>query len=92
MQARFILKKTILTEKTAWLIERRNVYTFEVPLDANKVDIKLAVEAVFEVKVERVRTARRPPVACRFKGRAGFTSETKRAIVKLRAGDKIVAY
>lgn len=92
MQSRYVLKKTILTEKSAWLIERRNVYTFEVPLDADKLDVKAAVESVFGVTVERVATMRRQSVACRFKGRLGMTSETKRAMVKLRDGDKIAVY
>ena len=92
MQSRFILKRTILSEKTAWLIERRNVYTFEVDLAATKLDVRHAIESVYGVSVDRVRTMRRQSVACRFKGRLGSTSEKKRAVVKLKDGDSIELY
>lgn len=92
MQSRYIIKSAVITEKTAWQIERRNVYTFVVPLDATKVDIKRAIESVYAVKVECVRTMRRQSVSCRFKGLRSSTSEIKRAIVKLRTGDRIETY
>ena len=92
MQFRYVLKKAILTEKSAWLMERRNVYTFEIPLEATKQDVKIAVEAAFGVTVERVRTMRRQSVSCRFKGRLGMTADSKRALVELLDGDSIVSY
>ena len=49
-----VLKKPVLTEKTMTLQANENKYTFDVDVNANKVEIKQAVEAMFGVKVESV--------------------------------------
>ena len=49
-----VLKKPVLTEKTMTLQANENKYTFDVDVNANKVEIKQAVEAMFDVKVESV--------------------------------------
>ena len=53
-----IIKAPIITEKSNDQIEKGNKYTFKVSLDANKVEIKQAVEAIFNVKVVDVNTIR----------------------------------
>ena len=57
MEARDILIKPIITEKTTALMEERK-YTFRVPLAATKVEIRQAVEQIFKVKVQAVNTMR----------------------------------
>ena len=52
-----VLIRPIITEKTTLLMQE-NKYTFQVPLNANKVEIRKAVESIFNVKVEKVATIR----------------------------------
>ena len=85
-----IIKRLLLTEKSTRLTEQGNQYVFEVFPDANKVEIRRAVEQLFKVNVLEVNTLNRKGVATtgrRF--RAGFTSDRKRAVVTLKAGQKI---
>ena len=49
-----VLKKPVLTEKTLMLQQTENKYTFDVDVNANKVEVRQAVEKMFDVKVERV--------------------------------------
>ena len=51
-----ILKKPIISEKTEYLIENTNTYTFEVDKHATKIDIKDAIEKLYDVKVQKVNT------------------------------------
>jgi len=87
-----ILKRPIVTEKMTALQEKGH-YAFEVDLSANKIDIAKAVEKKFNVKVLDVRTVRHKGKAksqMTRKGRfAGRTSAWKKAIVRLKEGDKI---
>ena len=50
-----IIKRPIITEKSSGLVDKLQ-YTFEVAVDANKVEIKKAIEAIFNVKVKAIRT------------------------------------
>lgn len=89
-QAQYIIKRLDLTEKGSRLTEHDNKYLFEVVEDANKVEIKRAVEALFKVKVTGVNTLNRQGKAKRNRrGQIGFRPSWKRAIVTLKAGDKI---
>ena len=89
-QPQQIIKRMDLTEKGSRLTEKDNKYLFEVVSDSNKVEIKRAVEALFKVKVLAVNTLNRIGKAKRNRrGGVGFTSDWKRAIVTLKAGDKI---
>ena len=63
--------------------------TFKVPLDASKPEIKLAVERLFEVKVEAVNTLRVKGKTKRFRGRPGRRSDYKKAVVTLAEGQSI---
>jgi len=88
--AQHIIKRMDLTEKGSRLSERENKYLFEVAEDANKVEIKRAVESLFKVKVTGVNTLNRQGKAKRNRrGQVGFRPDWKRAVVTLQSGDKI---
>ena len=86
-----IIRRPIITEKSALFAEKA-VYTFEVSKDANKVEIKKAIEEIFEVKVVAIRTVnvhRKPKRMSRYEG---FKSAYKKAIVRLEPGQTIKAF
>lgn len=83
-----VLMKPMVSEK-AFLLMEENKYCFLVDRDANKIEIKHAVEKLFDVTVVNV-TTRNYDGKMRTMGRhSGRRPATKRAIVKLKAGDKI---
>jgi len=85
-----ILIKPVITEKATMDSELRNRYTFEVNTNANKVEIKKAVEATYGVSVEKVRTINvRPDRKTRYTGK---TNAVKKAIVQVAEGDTIDFY
>jgi large subunit ribosomal protein L23 len=84
-----IIKKPLITEKATDDSATRNAYHFQVPLDANKVEIRQAVEHLFEVKVVAVNTARTKPKWRRRGYTQGHTKPWKRAMVTLAEGDAI---
>lgn len=85
---RDILIAPIISEKSYALLDE-NKYTFLVRPDANKTQIKQAVEAVFGVRVTNVNTLNRTGKAIRTKIGYGKRNDTKRAIVSLAQGDRI---
>lgn len=85
---RSILRSPVITEK-ATILREGNTYTFRVDPRANKIQIRQAVESIFEVKVESVRTLPLPRKKKRQGVAVGMTSKGKKAYVKLRAGDSI---
>lgn len=85
---RDLLLKPVITEKSSQMMQD-NKYTFKVPLTANKVEIRQAVEAVFKVKVEKVNTVRVLGKTKRVGRFVGKRSDYKKAIVKLAEGEKI---
>ncbi|MDR1434112.1 50S ribosomal protein L23 [Candidatus Endomicrobiellum devescovinae] len=89
MDMRNIIKKPIVTEKAAVLKEKHNKYTFVVDKDANKFQIKQAVESLFNVKVESVHTSNYLGKSKRMGMPAGYRSDWKKAIVKLGEGQEI---
>ncbi len=89
-EAQQIVKTLVITEKGTRLMEAENKYLFKVFADANKVDIKRAVEELFGVSVEKVNTLRRKGKMKRERtARYGRTPGYKRAIVTLKEGDSI---
>ncbi|MBY4798167.1 50S ribosomal protein L23 [Collinsella sp. AGMB00827] len=88
MNAHNVIIRPIISENTYALMEN-NRYTFEVAKDANKFQIKDAVEEIFNVKVVRVNTLRVKPKIKRVRYVAGKTRSWKKAIVTLREGDTI---
>lgn len=85
---RDIIKGPIVTEKTAALNEN-NTIVFSVDPKANKTQIKQAIEAVFNVKVESVNTLNAPTKKKRVGRYTGRTNKVKKAIVKLAEGSSI---
>jgi len=86
-----VLKRPVITERTTDMMAEKK-YVFEVPLNANKTEIKQAVEKVFGVKVEAVNTVRVPAKPKRYGKYSGYTSEWKKAIVKLTDDSKELAF
>ncbi|HHT98712.1 MAG TPA: 50S ribosomal protein L23 [Acholeplasma sp.] len=87
-----IIKAPIITEQSMKLVEQQNRYTFKVDTKANKVEIKKAVEAIFNVKVLSVNTANVLPKFKRMGKYEGYKSAYKKAVVKLVDGQKIDAF
>ena len=85
MNVNDIIKYPILTEKT-YLQMQENVYTFAVDRKATKIEIKKAVEFIFQVKVESVNTFNVPKKEKRIGRYTGYTNSYKRAIIKLAEG------
>jgi large subunit ribosomal protein L23 len=85
---RDIILKPVISEKSYGLLED-NKYTFVVHPDANKTQIKIAIEQIFNVRVLDVNTLNRAGKRKRTKAGFGTRKDTKRAIVSLKAGDKI---
>ncbi|MDP4804260.1 MAG: 50S ribosomal protein L23 [Pontimonas sp.] len=85
---RDILIAPVISEKSYGLLDQ-NKYTFIVSPDANKTQIKIAVEQVFGVKVLSVNTNNREGKRIRTRMGFGRRASTKRAIVSVAAGDRI---
>lgn len=81
-----VIIRPIVSEKSYNLIDANGQYTFEVQPTANKTEIKLAIEEVFGVKVEKVRTLNRKGKTQRTRAGIGKRKDTKRAIVTLKSG------
>jgi len=87
--ARSLIRKVLITEKGTVLREKQNQYTFEVARDANKIEIKQAIEKIFSVKVDDVRTMQMHGKEKRQGRFAGRRSDWKKAIVTLKPDQKI---
>jgi len=84
-----IILGPVITEKGTYMLGE-NKYVFKVPLNAGKIEIKKAVEELFKVEVEKVRTMRIKGKIRKWGGRAvGKTSQWKKAIVRLKEGNTI---
>ena len=86
---RNVLVKPLMTEKSMQRKEELNAVTFKVTVDANKVEIRQAVEKVFNVKVATVRTASHEGKWKRMGKHEGRRPSWKKAVVTLRPGHKI---
>jgi large subunit ribosomal protein L23 len=90
MDHRDVILRPVVSEKSMALLDE-NAYTFVVAPDANKIEIREAVEAIFNVKVAKVNTLNRN--GKRRRNRRSFTfgkrPDTKRAIVTLADGERI---
>jgi large subunit ribosomal protein L23 len=84
-----IIKRPLMTEKTTLQRETDNQYTFEVDRSANRVEIKRAIEQVFDVRVASVRTMQNKGKV-KMRGRImGKRKDWKKAIVTLMPGERI---
>jgi large subunit ribosomal protein L23 len=84
-----IIKRPLITEKTSIQKEAANQLTFEVDRKANRVEIRRAIEKIFNVKVEAVRTMQ---ISGKIKRRGrtlGKRRDWKKAVVRLRPGERI---
>ena len=89
MLASEIIKKPIITEKSMLLVEELNKYTFSVDKRANKIQIKNAVQELFNVKVVSVNKIVTTPKKKRVGQYQGFKPQVTKAIVTLAEGNKI---
>jgi large subunit ribosomal protein L23 len=85
---RDVLLAPVVSEKSYGLLDE-NKYTFLVTPDANKTEIKIAVESVFKVRVTDVNTLNRQGKKRRTRYGYGKRPDTKRAIVTVAAGERI---
>ena len=85
---RDVILAPVVSEKSYSLLDN-NSYTFLVHRDANKTEIRQAIEAIWNVKVVGVNTINRKGKVKRFRFQMGRRPDSKRAIVKLAEGDKI---
>ena len=83
-----VIRRPIITEKSS-LASEANAVVFEVAIDANKPQIKEAVEGLFNVKVKAVNTTVTKGKVKRFRGRLGTRKDVKKAYVPLEEGNSI---
>ena len=84
-----VLLSPHVTEKTSVALQERNQYAFRVRRDATRTDVRRAVELMFEVQVEGVQIVNEPGKTRRFAQRTGRTQDSKKAYVRLAAGQSI---
>lgn len=87
--ARDIIVRPLVTEKTIRSNEADNTVVFEVAKGTNKIQIKQAVEEIFNVKVDSVNIVNQKPKTKRMGRYVGKTKNLKKAYVKLKEGSKI---
>jgi large subunit ribosomal protein L23 len=84
-----VIVRPLVTEKGVHRAARNNHYAFEIHPQATKIDVRRAVEQLFDVVVEKVMTQNRRGKTRRYRQRTGVTSVWKKAIVKLDAEHRI---
>ncbi|MBV9572880.1 MAG: 50S ribosomal protein L23 [Acidobacteriales bacterium] len=87
-----ILQRPVITEKGLAIKENQNTLVFRVAKAASKTEIKQAVQSIFKVKVNSVRTANYPGKERRRGKFAGYRPDWKKAYVRLKAGEKMPEY
>ncbi len=89
MESTSVIIKPLVTEKSTHQQATRNVYAFQVHADANKQQIKQAVEKIYDVKVTDVRTMNRKGKPRRSRFKMTHTSPWKKAVVVLAEDSRI---
>ncbi|MDE2180477.1 MAG: 50S ribosomal protein L23 [candidate division NC10 bacterium] len=84
-----VIRRPLITEKGTDLKDQTNQYLFEVARDANKIEIKRAIESLFRVKVRQVRTLSVKGKKKRLGRFVGRTSDWKKAVATLKEGETI---
>lgn len=92
LESHQVIKRPLVTEKGMHASERLNAYSFEVHPLATKHDIKRAVEELWEVRVDEVRTQNRKGKPRRHRMALGRTRNWKKAVVKLHDEDRIAFF
>lgn len=87
-----VIVRPVLTERSTAMSQTQNVLTFDVARDANKIEIRKAVEALFQVKVEAVRVANVQGKLKRQGRSVGRRPDWKKAYVVLKAGEKMIEF
>ena len=87
-----IIRRPVITEKSSVLKDRNREICFEVDPAANKIEIKNAVEQLFNVKVDRVRVMAKKGKKRRVGRSEGWRKDWKKAYVKLKEGEKMIEY
>jgi len=90
--SRSIIKSPLVTERGTQLRESQNKYLFKVDKDANKLEIKQAIQDLFKVRVTKVTTQIVPGKMKRLGRFEGRRPDWKKAIVTLAEGDRIELY
>ncbi len=84
-----VIVRPVLTERSTAMTQERNVLTFDVAQDANKIEIRKAVETLFSVKVDAVRVVHVNGKIKKVGRSIGRGPDRKKAYVKLKAGEKL---
>jgi large subunit ribosomal protein L23 len=87
-----IIRRPVITEKGLAVKETQGTLVFQVAPTATKTEIKEAVQAIFKVKVDSVRTANFPGKERRRGKFAGYRADWKKAYVRLKSGEKMPEY
>jgi large subunit ribosomal protein L23 len=87
-----VIRRPLITEKGMTVKETQNTLVFEVALKATKTEVKQAVETLFKVKVDGVRTATVEGKERRRGKFSGYRADWKKAYVRLREGEKMPEY
>ena len=87
-----VLRRPLITEKGMGMKEAQNTLVFEVALKATKTEVRQAVESLFKVKVDGVRTATVEGKERRRGKFSGYRPDWKKAYVRLQAGEKMPEY
>ncbi len=87
-----IIRRPVITEKGLAVKETQSTLVFQVAPTATKTEIKEAVQAIFKVKVDSVRTANFPGKERRRGKFAGYRPDWKKAYVRLKSGEKMPEY
>lgn len=84
-----VIKRPLFTEKGGSLKEENNKILVEVSTEANKIDIKKAMEEIFKVKVEKVATIKTQGKWKKYGRSVGRRPDRKKAIITLKKGEKL---
>jgi large subunit ribosomal protein L23 len=87
-----IIQRPVITEKGLAIKEHQSTLVFQVAKAATKTEIKEAVQSIFKVKVDSVRTAMYPGKERRRGKFAGYRPDWKKAYVRLKSGEKMPEY
>ncbi len=87
-----IIRRPVVTEKGHMVKETQRTLVFEVAAAATKTEVKQAVQTIFKVKVDSVRTANFPGKERRRGRFAGYRPDWKKAYVRLKSGEKMPEY
>jgi large subunit ribosomal protein L23 len=89
---RDIIFRPLITEKSTRLKDSNHEVCFEIAPEANKVEVKKAVEELFKVRVERVTIVNLKGKTKRIGRTVGRTKDRRKAYVKLKPGEKMIEY